>query len=237
MPTSTVRSRKKSHTVRVLPTSLTLPDELTLLLHKPRGSYYTSTAARTTLALARIGELALRHRISLTKSGTAPEVLLELIDSSTSGVPWMDTVLGDLNRRTRQGTTTAELSAWLANQTGNLRTHRRVLMAHGLLRQEPKRFLGVIPDDRFYPEQTTRTELLEEIRGVLRGGPLDNRIALLCALIRRTGTGRALGYTPEEQARLQAISDGVGLGENVDAVVSTTVRTVIAPTIMVGAAP
>ncbi|MBB5154358.1 GOLPH3/VPS74 family protein [Saccharopolyspora phatthalungensis] len=210
---------------------LALPDELTLLLHKDNGSYYVSTNPNTATAAAEVGELALRDRVELV--GTA----VRLVDDGSSGLPWMDRLLADFQAMSGRENHPVELSWWLPTHTNAFVTHRTVLVEHGLLRRERRKFLGVLPDDRYYPDRTVREALLTELHQVASNErPIDGRLALLSALVYRSGLIYVLGFDRAQRTRLKSIAETEDLSNTVGAAVAamlvaiTTVPAIIVST-------
>ncbi|MGP4021646.1 GOLPH3/VPS74 family protein, partial [Saccharopolyspora sp. 5N708] len=194
---------------------LTLPDEFVLLLHRDNGSHYVSANPNTATAAAEIGELALRDRIDL--DGTA----VRLVDSGWSGLPWMDRLLAELQRWSGHEDRPVELSWWLPCRTGAFLAHRSVLVEQGLLRHERRKFLGVLPDDRYHPDPPTREALLAGLREAACGArPVDARLALLAALVHHSGLVYALGFDRAQRHRLKSIAETQDLGDAVSAAVA-----------------
>jgi hypothetical protein len=201
---------------------LTLPEEFVLLLHKPNGSYY-ATADQT--AAAEIGELVLQHRIKL--DGTK----LLVLDPRPSGIAWIDELLSEFQKKSGVTNKPVELTWWLPMRTGAFKAHRAALTEHGLLTHKSKKTLGFIPSDRYYADDLVRDALVSEIRQVARvERPIDNRLALLCALVHRSGLVNMLGFDNAERAMLKSIAEGENLGDAVEsAIVATTVAITTIP--------
>ncbi|WP_190819925.1 GOLPH3/VPS74 family protein [Saccharopolyspora pogona] len=202
---------------------LALPDELALLMCKDNGTYYVSANPNTATAAAEIGELALRDRVEL--AGRA----VRLVDTASSGLPWMDRSLADLQQRAGRANRPVELSGWLQGRTGAFATHRMVLVEHGLLRREHRKFLGVLPDDRYYPERAARGALLTELREVaVDERPVDGRLALLTALVYRSGLLYLLGFDRAQRTRLKTIAEAEDLGNTVGTAVTAALVAITA---------
>jgi Golgi phosphoprotein 3 GPP34 len=194
---------------------LALPDEFALLLHKDNGSYYVSANPNSATAAAEIGELALRGRVELV--GTA----VRLLDDGSSGLPWMDRLLADFHQRARRENHPIELSWWLPGRSDAFATHRSVLVEHGLLRRERRKLLGLLPDDRYYPDLAVRGALLTELREVAADErQVDGRLALLSALVYRSGLIYVLGFDRAQRVRLKSIAETEDLGDAVGTVVA-----------------
>lgn len=198
---------------------LALPDEFALLLHRTSGSHITGANSNTGTAAAEIGELVLRGRMA--PHGTA----IQLLDTASSGQPWMDQLLAQFQQVAGRENHPVELNWWLQLRSNAFLAHRAVLVDRGVLRVERRKFLGLLPDDRYHPDRAIRTALLAELHGLARGElPLDGRRALLGALVHRSGLDHALDFDREQRARLRAIADREDLGDDVPSAVAATLR-------------
>ncbi|WP_170301398.1 GOLPH3/VPS74 family protein [Saccharopolyspora hirsuta] len=196
---------------------LTLPDEFALLLHKPNGSCYVSASPNAATAAAEIGELVLRGR--MVPHGTA----VQLRDTASSGQPWMDRLLAEFQRAAGRENHPVELGWWLALRSTAFAAHRSVLVERGVLRVERRKFLGVLPDDRYHPDRAIRTALLTELHALAREEVLvDGRLALLGTLVHRSGLVHALDFHRAERSRLRALADREDLGDHVGPEVTAT---------------
>ncbi|GAA0507637.1 hypothetical protein GCM10011581_20590 [Saccharopolyspora subtropica] len=213
------------------PNPLSLPDEIALLMHKDNGTYYVSANPNTAAAAAEIGELALRDRVEVR--GTA----VRLLDAGWSGLPWMDRLLAELQQRAGPDNQPVDLTWWLPGRTSAFQVHRQVLVEQGLLRREHRKFLGVLPDDRYYPDRATRDQLVAELRELAAGTrPVDGRLALLSALTVRSGLAYMLDLNRAERAELRTTAEREDLGEAVGAAVAATLAAITAvPAIIVSA--
>ena len=91
----------------------------------------------------------------------------------------------------------------------------------GLMRHEQREFLGLFRSNRYYPDHNARQALIGELRAVASGQqPLDNRLALLAALVHTSGLSWALKFSSAERKRLKKISAGEELGNAVEAAVA-----------------
>ncbi|MER7015199.1 GPP34 family phosphoprotein [Saccharopolyspora sp. NPDC000359] len=181
---------------------LTLPDEFALLLHKPGGTCCSSANPNAATAAAEIGELVLRGRVAA--HGTA----VQLLDTASSGHPWMDQLLVDFAAVAGRENHPVELGWWLALRSTAFATHRSVLVERGVLRVERRKLLGFLPDDRYHPDHATRTALLAELHSLARGElPVDDRLALLAALLHHTGLAHPLGFDRRERTHLRTLAD------------------------------
>lgn len=198
---------------------LTLPDEFALLLHKPNGTHVAATNPNTTTAAAEIGELVLRGRMAAR--GTA----VQLLDTASSGQPWMDHLLAQFQQVAGRENRPVELSWWLPLRSSAFFSHRAVLVDRGVLRVERRKFLGLLPDDRYHPDRAFRAALLAELHGMARGElRLDGRLALLGALVHRSGLVHALDFDRGQRTRLKAIADREDLGDDVTSPVVAALR-------------
>lgn len=195
-------------------TPFTLPDEFVLLLHKPGGSYFASY--NHTIA-AQIGELVLRERVTLEK-----EKKLRLLDSSTVRLASLEHLTDRLAKKAGHKNKPVSVSSLVGYNGAAFKAHRAVLVDHGALTHYPRKFLGLIPNDRYVPEETSRENLIHELRQVAREETLPtNRLALLAALVHTSGLVRKLGFDKSERAGLKAISEGEELSTAVAASVAT----------------
>lgn len=193
---------------------LTVPDELALLLHKPSGTSFVGASPGAATAAAEVGELVLHGRLALR--GTA----VQLRDASSSGLPWLDQLMAQLQRVAGRDDRPVQLGWWLPLRSGAFATHRSVLVERGVLRLERRKFLGVLPDDRYHPDRATRDALLAELHGLAQGElPVDGRRALLGALVHRSGLDHALDLDRAERARLRALADRADLDDHVGSAV------------------
>ncbi|MDA3644642.1 GPP34 family phosphoprotein [Saccharopolyspora indica] len=201
------------------PNLLTLPDEFVLLLHKPSGSHVVGANSNTGTAAAEIGELVLRGRMA--PHGTA----VQLLDTASSGQPWMDQLLAQFQQVAGRENQPVELGWWLQLRSNAFLAHRAVLVDRGVLRVERRKFLGLLPDDRYHPDRSIRGALLAELHGLARGEtPPDGRLALLAALVHRSGLDHALGFERDQRTRLRAVADREELGDHVPTAVTAMLR-------------
>lgn len=186
--------------------TVTLPDELVLLLHRPDGGHRAGPADLLTWC-AELGELALRGKVELT--GTK----LAVLDPCGTGLDWADELLGRLVKKSGPRGRPVELTDLLPRRIGRFREHRALLERRGMLLREPRKLLGFIPDDLHFPVGPVRRELVEQVRAVARGElRADGRRAVRCGLVHAAGIGPALGCGPAELAVLAAVARGDGVG-------------------------
>ncbi|KAA5836270.1 GPP34 family phosphoprotein [Saccharopolyspora hirsuta] len=192
-------------------TSLTLPEEFVLLLQRDNGSHHSS-ADHT--GAAELGELVLQRRVSFTGKK------IQVDDPSPSGVGWIGESIGYLQRKAGPRHKPVAATTFIQSRRGARKRHCAALVQRGLMRHEQRSAL-FIPYDKYFPDQTARTSLVEEIRSAARGEQeLDNRLALLAALTHATGLVRHLGFERAERKRLKEISKGEALGKAVEQVVA-----------------
>lgn len=191
---------------------LTLPEEFVLLLQKDNGSYHSMSDYP---GAAELGELVLRHRVEFTDKKK-----LTVVDASPSGTGWLDEGMAYLVKKAGERNKPVAAASFVQHRRGVRKTHCHALVERGLMRHERKSAL-LIPYDKFYPDQAAREALIEEMRGVANDRlELDNRRALLAALLHTTKLVGALGLDRDGRKRLKEISKGEQLGKAVEAVVA-----------------
>lgn len=194
---------------------IALPGEVALLLHKPNGSYYATANPNIAVAAAEIGELALRNRISIERKH------LLVLDPSPSGLPWFDELVAELRRKSGPKEKPVNLANWLSRRTRAFKTHQALLAECGLLVRTTNKFLGFIPYDRHFVHEPTHGSLLNELAQVARAQrPVDNRLALITAVVHAGGLDRALGFGRDERRMMKSIARGESLGGAVEAAVA-----------------
>lgn len=192
---------------------LSLPEEFVLLLHRPEGSFYASDHT----GAAELGELVLNRQVELTNKKVTP------LATAPTGRAWADDALAWLHRKGKP----VQAATFIQSRTNARRRHADALVARGLMYCEQKKFL-FIPYQKYFPELSTRNLLVGRVRAAARDEvPLDERLALLCALTQATGLAPKLGLDSAERARLKQISKGEQVGEAVSDVITATM-TVIA---------
>jgi Golgi phosphoprotein 3 (GPP34) len=179
--------------------TLRLADELLLLVYDDAGSMQASAqVVDYGLAGALLMELMLAERLAV------PDKRLVVTDPSPVGDPLADQALARIaaDRRGRKP------KDWVGPLSGGLR--ERVLdrlVDAGLLRREEDRVLWVFPRTRFpsasgaepLPEGEARRRLLAAVDA---SGPVDERTAALCALVRAVGIERiAVPDRPRREVR------------------------------------
>ncbi|KEI45838.1 GOLPH3/VPS74 family protein [Saccharopolyspora rectivirgula] len=206
-------------------TGITLPEEFVLLLHKDNGSYY-ATADRT--GAAELAELARQHRIAIDGKN------IELTNSEPSEVPWIAEAVELLAQR-QQKTGGPVAVSWFLERRKTRDQHAESLVRRGLMRHEQREFLGLFRSNRYYPDHNARQALIGELRAVASGQqPLDNRLALLAALVHTSGLSWALKFSSAERKRLKKISAGEELGNAVEAAVAD-LNAVLTTTVIISA--
>lgn len=202
--------------------NLSLPGELVLLLHKGDGAAHTMRADLVTAA-AEIGELALRERVE-----PAGKTKVQLLNAQPIGIPWLDEVLDSLAGKAGPKDKPVQLTSWLPRRRKAFRQHRDLLVEAGLVRQEKGRALGVLPVDRFYPDEAVRGELIAGVRQAAQGTrPVDGGLAIRCALVHVAGIAKSLGCDRAEVKALKEISKGNGLSEAVKRVIDASTAVVV----------
>ncbi|WP_190819923.1 GOLPH3/VPS74 family protein [Saccharopolyspora pogona] len=192
-------------------TALTLPEEFVLLLQKDNGSHY-STSDHT--GAAELGELVLRHRVEFAGKK------VQMVDASPSGIGWLDECVAFLTRKAGAANKPVAATSFIQHRRSVRKVHCAALAERGLMRCEQKSAL-FIPYNKYFPDPAARQALIGEIRKVARDEvELDNRQALLAAMVHATGLVRSLGLERAERKRLKEISKGEQLGKAVEAVVA-----------------
>lgn len=187
------------------------------LLHKPNGTSFASAHPGVATAAAEVGELVLWHRIAVEGKK------LSVIDQSPTGVAWMDEQLAAMARKSGPRGKPIKIASWLSGKGAAFTVHRQGLAEHGLLSYEKRKFLGFIPYHRFFPEPLVRDTLISELGRVARvERPIDNRLALLTAIVYATGLAHSLGFGRQERRMMKSIAKGEQLGGAVDEVVAAT---------------
>ncbi|MCI2418950.1 GPP34 family phosphoprotein [Saccharopolyspora sp. K220] len=200
-------------------TALTLPEEFVLLLQKDNGSYYSTSDY---VGAAELGELVLRHRVEFVGKK------IRVLDASPSGIDWLDESMAFLARKAGSANKPVAAPRLVQHRRSVRKVHCAALAQRGLMRHEPKKAL-FIPYDKYFPDTAARQALVAEIRAVARRErELDNRLALLAALVHATGLVRSLGLDRAERKRLKEISKGEQLGQAVEAVVAAATAAITA---------
>ncbi|PRW61804.1 GOLPH3/VPS74 family protein, partial [Actinopolyspora mortivallis] len=195
-----------------------LPGELVLLAHKPRGGHYAINTD-VVVAAAEVGELVLRERVTLTGTRRS-DFRVRLDDETSTGLSWLDEVLHQLRRKIRSSTGSVSLTSWFHARNGVFDGYRARLVDHGALRAERRSLLG-IRYHRYFPEERQREQLLDQVRAVAdHERAVDNRTALLAALIHGSGLQWGLGLDRAQRRTLRALGRGEALGEAVDPLVT-----------------
>ena len=179
--------------------TLSLADELLLLVYDDAGSPEAGMqVVDYGLAGALLMELMLAERV------TVPDKRVVVTDPTPIGDPLADQALARIAGEHRE----RKPKDWIGPLSKGLR--ERVLdrlIAAGLLRREEDRVLWVFPRTRFpsasgeepLPEGETRRRLLAAADAT---GPVDQRTAALCALVRALGIERvAVPDRPRREVR------------------------------------
>ena len=201
-------------------TTLSLPEQFVLLLYKDNGSY-RATADHT--GAAELGELVLRERVEFEGKK------LRLLDVSSTGTPWIDEATEWLTAKSGPKNKPVDAPRFIQSRRAARKAHVAALVGRGVFREEKRTFLGFIPGDKHYPDGGTQQRLLDELHQVARQErELDDRMALLAALVHATGLSGSLGFDRAERKRLKEISKGENLGEAVQAVIASTTAVFVA---------
>ncbi|WP_406688378.1 GPP34 family phosphoprotein [Saccharopolyspora sp. ID03-671] len=208
-------------------THLSLPEEFVLLLHKPRGSYY-ATADHT--GAAELGELVLTERFALT------DKKLTVLDPASTGTAWIDESVEFVQRKAGPKGRPLAATTFIQSRRKARERHAEALVERGLMRRERRKAL-FIPYDHFTPDPGTRDALAARIRAAARNEvQLDERLAMLAALVQATGLQTHLGLDKAERKRLKEISKGEELGGAVRDVIAQTTAVLTAVTVAGAAA-
>ncbi|MER5394871.1 GPP34 family phosphoprotein [Saccharopolyspora sp. NPDC002686] len=208
--------------------SLTLPEAFVVLLQRENGSYH-STCDHT--GAAELGELVLQRRVSFTGKK------IQVDDPSPSGVDWIDEAIAHLQRKAGPRGKPVAAATFIQSRRGARKRHCAALAERGLMRHEQRTAL-FIPYDKYFPHEETRNALIDELRSIARDErELDNRSALLAALVHATGLVHRFGFERAERKRLKEISKGEALGKAVEQVIAaaTAVITTAAVTTTISA--
>lgn len=188
---------------------LNLADELALLVYDDTSGALRAGSQQVDYGLAGavMTELMLAGRV------TVPQRHVEVTDPRPTGDPEFDHALAQLRsaRRARPP------KDWIGPLSKGLRQRRLdALVAGGLLRREQRRVLGLF-SRTVYPGAAGPAPMTQrhEIRGRLQAavaaaGPVDQRTAALCALVRATRVERvAVPDRPRREVRagLKAVVD------------------------------
>jgi hypothetical protein len=179
--------------------TLRLADELLLLMYDDAGSMQASAqSVDYGLAGALLMELMLAERVAV------PDKRVVMTDPTPIGDPLADQALARIaadGRGRKPKDWVGPLSKGLRDQVLDR------LVAAGLLRREEDRVLWVFPRTRYpsasgaepLPESETRRRLLAAVDST---GPVDQRTAALCALVRALGIERvAVPGRPRREVR------------------------------------
>lgn len=202
-------------------TSLTLPEEFVLLLQREDGSH---PSASDHTGAAELGELVLRNRVSFTGKK------IQVDDPSPTGLGWADEGIAYLQQKGGPKAKPVAATSFIQHRRKVRKLHCAGLVERGLMQHEQRTML-FIPYDRYFPEQATRAALIDELRSIARNErELDDRSALLAALVHATGLVRHFGFDRAERKRLKEISKGEELGKAVAAVIAAATAAIAAST-------
>jgi len=200
----------------------TLPDELLLLAVDTEcmtAGGPVGAALPYALAGAVVAELLLREAVAVTDRG------LLAVTGRLTGDELLDDVLARIHRRRRP----RRITGWvrtLAGRSGDLRSRlsRRLAMA-GVLREQRRRVLWVLPVRRYtVAEPSALAELRARLRaGLLGRDALDARTASLVGLVGACGLVDGLVARDERRAARRRAATIVG-GDLVGAAVSAAIQ-------------
>lgn len=194
-------------------TTLSLPEEFVLLLHKPNGSYYSSS---NHVGAAELGELVLTERVGLENKK------LRVLDAGPSGTAWIDEGIALINRKAGAKSKPVAATTYIQSRNSARKQHAEALAARGLMHHERTKWL-MFTSNSYTPDPGSRDALIARIKAAARNEvELDEHLALLAALVHATGLHSHFGLARAERKRLKEISKGEQLG--------TAVRDVIAQT-------
>ncbi|MEV5536981.1 GPP34 family phosphoprotein [Saccharopolyspora shandongensis] len=200
-------------------TTLTLPEEFVLLLQKDNGSYHSMSDYA---GAAELGELVLQRRIDFVQKK------IQVLDASPSGVGWLDDCMAYLVKKAGPANKPVAAQSFIQRRKNARKVHCAALAERGLMRHEEKSAL-FIPYAKYFPDPGTRQALIAELRAVARDEiELDNRRALLAAMVHSTNLVRTLGLERAERKRLKEISKGEQLGKAVEAAVAAATAAISA---------
>ncbi|MGW5793694.1 GOLPH3/VPS74 family protein [Saccharopolyspora sp. NPDC003752] len=200
-------------------TTLTLPEEFALLLQKDNGSHYSMSDYT---GAAELGELVLQHRIDFVRKK------IQVLDASPSGIGWLDDCMAYLVKKAGPANKPVAAQSFIQHRKSARKVHCAALAERGLMRREEKSVL-FIPYDKYFPDPAARQALIAELRAVARDEiALDNRRALLAAMVHATNLVRSLGLERAERKRLKEISKGEQLGKAVEAAVAAATAAISA---------
>lgn len=193
---------------------MSLPEQFVLLLHKDNGSYYLSSDYT---GAAELGELVILRRVEF-----ADKRKIAVRDPSSTGSPGLDAALALLVKRAGDRNKLVDAGKVIQSRRQAKHEARASLAERGLLSPERRTMLGVIPHEKFVPDTTARAQLVSDLRAVAHDErELDNRSALLAAIVHASGLVRNLGFDRAARKRLKEISKGEQLGSAVEAVVAS----------------
>ncbi|SDP81521.1 Golgi phosphoprotein 3 (GPP34) [Actinopolyspora xinjiangensis] len=203
--------------------SLSLPDQIVLLLHDPYGRRSHGGNHDAIISAAEVAELMMHGRAVLTRSALG-RVKIGLLDRTPIGVEALDRPLSMLAGRVARKGGPIPFHVWLAERRGAFREQRWSLWRQGYLEYIPQKLLGFIPRDLYRPHGPLLHELIGELGQLARGGrPLDDRLALLVAIVYSSRLHRRLLRLDRWQSRrLKHIAKGHLLEGAVSAAVAAT---------------
>lgn len=163
---------------------LVLPEEFALLSLAYAGKVIDSAQARRGCAVAELGELVLRGRLTVRPRKSRVLGLdgyhhlkteIEVADASPTGLAWADEVLAGL----AQSGGTVVARKWVLRRTISFLLHRDALAGRGLIRHVPAS--GLFRRERSFPDRAAREQVISKIR--LRESQADARVLFLADLV------------------------------------------------------
>jgi hypothetical protein len=120
---------KSDHWQNASISSLSLPAEFVLLLHKDNGGYYMTSDYTPA---AELGELALLHRVELA------EKKIQIVDPSPNGTTWIDEATALLLKLSGPEGKAVDAQKFFWSRKSQRKLHCAALAELGLMRHEQK---------------------------------------------------------------------------------------------------
>ncbi|SDP81506.1 Golgi phosphoprotein 3 (GPP34) [Actinopolyspora xinjiangensis] len=202
--------------------SLSLPDQIVLLLHGPTGRPFVGVNRNVVTPAAEAAELVMHGRAQLSRTAFGT-VKIGLLDRTPIGVEALDRPLSTLVGRTGHTPKPISLYSWMTQRRTAFEEHRWSLNGRGYLQYRPDKMLGFIPYDRYLPHNAARQTLIGEFTQLARGErELNDRLALLVAIAYPSGLYRQFVSDRGQSRRLKHIAKGHLLEGAVSAAVAAT---------------
>ncbi|MGJ7907757.1 GOLPH3/VPS74 family protein [Actinopolyspora sp. H202] len=207
--------------------SLSLSDQIVLLLHGSDGRQHGGVNHDVLTAAAELAELVMYGRAALTRTSFGG-IKVGLLDSTPVGFEPLERPLSALAGRIAGKGEPIPFHTWLAERRGAFQEQRWSLRQRGYLEYEAGKLLGFIPRDRYRPHGALQQELIGVLGQLARGerSP-DDRLALLVAIVYPSGLHRnILGVDRSQARRLKHIAKGQELEGTVSAAVAAAGSTI-----------